>query len=164
MNRLKLISVFLLIFFGWNSASSQDAPSEKGKRATVYPDQMIDWYTFSGNYSVKFKEGDQLVFEVISETGIDKRNDTMIKSVLYFSINPEKQSFHFKDNFEGISAFLRRHCRCLDAGFNKVKSGSITGDKIANGEWKLQIDIIAIGNNLKNEYPFQYSGIATIEE
>lgn len=164
MNRSGIISVILLAFLGWGSLFAQEVPSQKGKRAILHPDQIIDWYTFSGNYSVKLKEGDQLVFEVISETGIDERNDTQIKSVLYFSVNPEMKSFHFEDNFESINAFLRRHCRCLDAGFNKVKSGSITGEKIANGEWKLQIDIIAIGNNLKNEYPFQYSGIATIEE
>lgn len=164
MNNFRVCTIIIIASFGWSLSIAQDAPSEKGKRAFFHPEKTVDWYTFSGNYSVKIKEGDEVVFEVISETGIDERNDSMIKSVLYFSVSENKEAFNFENGeFGAINAFLRRHCRCLDAGFNKVKSGYIKGQKRSDGKWELDIAITAIGNNLKNEYPLEFKGIASLE-
>lgn len=161
MSKLKILIFLIAIFFGWQTGIAQDAPSEKGKKATIYKKSIVDWYTFSGNYSVKIKKGDGIAFEITSATGIDERNDSKIISTLLFSVDPDTESFKFTpEDFEEINAFLKRQCRCLDAGHNKIKSGVIEGKKLEKGLWELNIDIIAIGNNLKNEYPFSYQGIA----
>lgn len=161
MNKLKYLVIIVILFFGWQTISAQDAPSEKGKKATLHSKSIVDWYTFSGNYSVKIKKGDGVAFEVTSATGIDERNDSKIISTLLFSVDPDIESFKFgSEDFEQINAFLKRQCRCLDAGHNKLKSGIIEGKRIEKGLWELNIDVIAIGNNLKNEYAFSYQGIA----
>jgi len=139
-----------------SSAQNQDG-NQKGVTASFLVNSNIQAESNNGNHYVKVASGDNIVFKVTSTSGGDPKNDTQIKTELIFQISNEKSSFEMTDV---DNAYLQRHCRCIDAGFNLIKTGNIKGTKLKNGTWSLSIDVIAEGNDSQTAYPFIYNGDA----
>lgn len=157
MNNLKTLAILLIAYFGMQCSSAQNQTlDQKGVSATYFENKSIEAVTNNGNHYVSIDSGDNIVFEITSTTGGDPKNDTQIKTQLIFQIGKDIEDFEMKDI---SNAYLQRHCRCIDAGYNLIKSGTITGTKTQNGTWSLSIDVKAEGNDSQTLYPFIFTGV-----
>ncbi len=148
--------LLLIACFGMQCGSAQNqTKDQKGIAASFYKNKNIQAESNNGNHYVKIESGENIVFEITSTTGGDPKNDTQIKTQIIFQISQDVEGFEMKD----IShAYLQRHCRCIDAGYNLIKSGTITGTRMKNGTWSLSVDVMAEGNDSQTLYPFIFSG------
>ncbi|MEP2772182.1 MAG: hypothetical protein ABJH05_08535 [Fulvivirga sp.] len=156
MSKLKTLALMLIACFGMQCSSAQNQThDQKEVTASFSENQSILAETNNGNHYVNVASGDNIVFKITSTSGGDPKNDTQIKTELIFQISNDNSSFEMKDV---DNAYLQRHCRCIDAGFNLIKTGNIKGTKLKNGTWSLSIDVIAEGNDSQTAYPFIFKG------
>jgi len=163
MNKIKII-IFLIALLQISCSSAQKISHQsKSQEGYFITNKNIDWKEDAGNYYVNIVKGDQLVFSVISKSGGDPRNDTQIKTTIIFAIASDKKSFQLDETwFDKNPAFLLRSCRCIDAGYNKIIRGSMSGRLLKDDSWDLKIEIEAEGNDSKNLYTFSFNG--TVKE
>ncbi|MDX1629781.1 MAG: hypothetical protein R3345_13835, partial [Fulvivirga sp.] len=92
------------------------------------------------------------------------KNDTQIKQELIFEIPHSTKEFTLNDRWvEEHKAFLVRHCRCIDAGYNPVYKGFITGKKTSENSWSIEVQVKIQGNDSGEIYQYNYSGKAAIK-
>lgn len=139
-----------------SSAQNQDG-NQKGMTATFMTNKAIDAKSDNGNHYVRVNEGEHTVFEITSISGGDPRNDTQIKTSFMFQISSDLSSF---ETAAISNAFLQRHCRCMDAGYNILSTGEVQGTKNSDGTWNISAAIKAEGNDSGDLYPFEYTGVA----
>ena len=165
MNKLK--ALFLLIALlqtACSSAQKLDSAS-KNQEGHYSINKGIDWKEEAGNFYVNITSGDKLVFELSNNLGGDPRNDTQIKSTLIFAVDANEDSFTYIDNFAvSCQAFFVRKCRCIDAGYNSINAGKITGKRSKDGSWQVNVEVTALGNDSNQTYNFKYAGIVTKDQ
>jgi hypothetical protein len=84
--------------------------------------------------------GDKNVFQMISSTPGDLAiADDEFTHILVFELNENQNSFAVSDSaLEGMNVFFKRVCFCLDVEFISVTEGCLQGEKLTNGNWKIQ--------------------------
>lgn len=122
---------------------------------TIEENQQIEITGDSTGQYVNIISGDKLVFayEYVKN---DKRNiaDDEYTEYIYFEIDPSVESFDFQDS-ELVDAALVMHpvCFCVP-GLGIPVSGSLSGSKINNNRWQVDMDVIFDWNGDTREGEF----------
>jgi len=161
MNNLKIYGALLTVLLLVQCSSAQSTKDKsKEIKGSFSTNRQIEWNENNGNFYVNIVEGEKIVFELSEATGGDPRTDRQIKSTIMFEIPSNSSEFEIKENWLENGAFMVRQCRCIDAGYNSITSGKISGKRTKEGEWEIAIDAEATGNDSGNKYSFNFKALA----
>ncbi len=122
---------------------------------TIEANQQIEITGDSIQQFVNIISGDKLVFayEYVKN---DKENiaDDEYTEFIYFEIEPSSESFDFQDSELSDAALIMRPvCFCVP-GLGIPVSGSLSGSKINNNRWQVDMDVIFDWNGDTREGEF----------
>ena len=133
---------------------------------TFVENSELDIITYNGSYMKwgQIKEGKNLVFEYVFSAEEDSRaEDDEYSEYIKFEIDPELTSFNYSDSaLHNTKIVFTKSCFC-DFDYQETMDvepyGTISGEKVSNTEWNINLDIIFYGNDQK-----QVSGIFKLKE
>lgn len=109
------------------------------------------------NRGMQMVEGDRTVFEITIDNLGSPEVDAKVVEKIYFEVSTNKKKFKYKNAKIKSGYYGQTQCRCADGGYQPIKNGLIIGTKLPNGNWKVDIDVYAIGKNTKKKYEFKFS-------
>ena len=107
----------------------------------------------------RIEDGQNLVFEFISDNGGDPGNRSLADSRVTFYIPSGITNFEFKDEdlLEAGALYIQR-CHCQDKGIHMLNKGVINGAKHYDGSWSVSLDVTFLGRNTDKVYHIVESG------
>lgn len=96
-------------------------------------------------------QGDKLVFKLLThDEGSEQVADDELTKIVYFEVDPEATEFTLNtDNFEEANALIG--FSASDKIIRRVTKGEITGTKISDNEWEVEVDV---ASGEEDESPF----------
>ena len=83
--------------------------------------------------------GNKNVFQITSTQGDLAIADDEFTHILVFELDETQNSFSASGSeLEGMKVFFRRVCFCVNVEFLSVTEGCLQGEKLINGNWKIQ--------------------------
>lgn len=140
-----------------NGGKGKTTPASK--RFVYLANSKIEKRTYDSIYfDVSYVKGKKMVFKY-SYIGADVEmiaDDEYYES-FEFEINPPKgNTFSFSSNqFEENKVLFKRSCFCLDGGIRQLYEGKITGKKINNTTWLVEMDVEIVPRDNKTRNPIQ---------
>lgn len=154
MRNLKLIG--LLIFIGIHSSCSSDDSNQDLYTYTYFDESELTLASSDDSYMVygSIESGENLVFEYIFEAH-DEENiaDDEYSETIRFEIDPTLEQFSYSDDeLLNIKTVFTQYCYCyfaLTDSKNVNPIGTISGEKISENEWKININVTFYGDEEK---------------
>lgn len=137
------ISTLILAICLFNSCKQCESVQSEGR---VEFNQQIEVQDFDNQFMYNITEGEKLlfvleIFDNACEADINPENT----EILTFEVAPDVESFSFVD--ENLADTAKCFYEETIGTFNKqnvpVLSGSITGEKVSEKRWRVDIDVLA---------------------
>lgn len=152
MKKIHLLIILSLIIFSCNDNDSGNQYSYNFyEKSTLTISSEAGYLMKTG----KIEEGENLVFQYKYETiGNELITDDEYSEKIMFEINPNLDKFSYSDaELLNIKCVFTRYSQFLEPDSlihkNVNPTGTITGEKIANNEWKIKINVTFYGDELK---------------
>ncbi len=164
MNMKRKNTIFYLILitnFVWYGCSNNQSEYTLLK---YYENSSIQTQDDPNFFLATVENGNNLVFEYeyVLEADPDIADSGFSETIL-FEIDPSLEEFSYTDQqLEGIKTYYRHICFCASIESILVNSGSISGTKINNNLWNIDINI---NYRYEQSQPLtnkQFSGVFTL--
>lgn len=98
--------------------------------------------------NIKIIDSKSTLIELSRKTGPSPETDMGFYEKIYIKLPELNKDFTIQGNdFKQNIAYYGRLCRCINSGYNNVRSGVIEGRRNKSGNWNLSIDINAFGRH-----------------
>lgn len=120
---------------------------------TISDNSQIEFNDGDRNASIDIRDGSNLVFHMSTyDDGFENIIDDEVAEQIYFEVDKtgsdqtsEVSSFNMDVSKQ--NAYYGRFCFCGVTGFFPITNGSISGERLNNNQWMVQVDIEVIHNN-----------------
>jgi len=128
---------------------------KENRSYNFYVNKQINYNEAS--LTVDIAKGSKIVFEYVYDSGGDARVDANYREKIVFEIDSGDGIFQITDSsIAHHNVYYGQLCMCVDRGYQQVKKGSVQGMILENGNWYIEVDLIAIGRNSKKEYQHSF--------
>lgn len=160
-----LLTLLTIVTLMWPFLSTGQAFAQKqGLKDSAVNEKYS--YNFYVNKQINYNEasltvdiakGSKIVFEYVYDSGGDARVDANYREKIVFEIDSGDGMFQITDStIVHHNVYYGQLCMCVDRGYQQVKKGSVQGMILENGNWYVEVDLVAIGRNSKKEYQHSF--------
>ena len=133
----------------------KDSTVNEKRSYNFYVNKQINYNEAS--LTVDIVKGSKIVFEYVYDSGGDARVDANYREKIVFEIDSGDGLFQITDStIAEHNVYYGQLCMCVDRGYQQVKKGSVQGMILENGNWYVEVDVVAIGRNSKKDYQHSF--------
>ena len=158
--KLKTLSITLVLclWAGWGfSQSSRTYHLHPNSQLNLDPAKN----STLGDYSIGI--GDRLVFEFVSVQN-EPGNGSKCPEILAWEVEAKGKRFSYSD---GEISTVRGHygqlCQNIDRGVHPIEKGTISGEQMKDGNWKVNLDVEVKGGKSGKMYRFKFEEIFEVK-
>lgn len=151
-----LITLLLMIYSA--SGIAQDTNDFEGYR--FYSESAINYDSTKLNKFKEYavKDGGMIVFEWRSLNRMSEGNHSQAETIFAFEVNKNQDTFSLNDKqiFTANGLYIQA-CRCPDQGIMRLEEGEISGKRLDQNTWQVEVDVFVSGRKTGKRYHFQFT-------
>ncbi|MGD1848000.1 MAG: hypothetical protein ACFB10_21615 [Salibacteraceae bacterium] len=123
----------------------------------LYSNATIVWDPVKVHYkSYKVESGSDLVFEFSTDNSSDPGNHSKVISKFSFQVPEKARKFSFTNKeITAQNGIYIEYGQTMDRGIKPIENGTISGQKLKDGSWEIEIDITWKGRLTGKTYRLQ---------
>ncbi|MEQ9186625.1 MAG: hypothetical protein RLP15_02755 [Cryomorphaceae bacterium] len=129
--------------------------AQEEKKYVYYEDSAIEYDEEKLNKQnfYRIASGTKRVFEWYQNNAGEAGNHSVAPTIIAFEVDPSLDQFELRaTELLDANAVYIQDCRCQDKGIHPLKEGVIKGQRISQGLWRIEIDILVAGRNTTKVY------------